>query len=306
MKRKVNLVGQNTLTISLPSKWVERNKIKKGDELEIEEGESQLFVATTKTTFKTQKTLHLAITEEVFSERTITMPYVRGYNHIKISFNDISSLDKIENTLDKTPGFEIIKQGKDFVEIKNIFSEDTEEFDTVLERLYNVILVGLQEISDEFMLGDFKNIKFIEKLSRDSDKYDLFCRRMMNTKSYSDEIRNFSIYAIIKNYELIGDIFKELFYYIEHNHLGKSLEISRLVGDIIRFLKFTHKIYHSEATIDHIIETKRIRTDFRTSYDKILLKLTTKELVSALGLINQIYYSVNHISDETLYLNYHR
>ncbi|MCK5630481.1 MAG: AbrB/MazE/SpoVT family DNA-binding domain-containing protein, partial [Nanoarchaeota archaeon] len=35
MKRKVNKVGQNTLTVSLPSKWVKKLNIKPGDELEL-------------------------------------------------------------------------------------------------------------------------------------------------------------------------------------------------------------------------------------------------------------------------------
>ena len=35
MKRKVNLVGQNTLTVSLPTKWARDNGIKKGDEINI-------------------------------------------------------------------------------------------------------------------------------------------------------------------------------------------------------------------------------------------------------------------------------
>ena len=35
MKRKVNKVGQNTLTVSLPNKWIKENKIEKGDELDV-------------------------------------------------------------------------------------------------------------------------------------------------------------------------------------------------------------------------------------------------------------------------------
>ena len=34
MKRKVNRVGANTLTVSLPSKWAMKYGIKAGDEIE--------------------------------------------------------------------------------------------------------------------------------------------------------------------------------------------------------------------------------------------------------------------------------
>ncbi len=44
MKRKVSLHGPSTLTVSLPSKWVKKYCIKKGDELDIEEKNSTLII----------------------------------------------------------------------------------------------------------------------------------------------------------------------------------------------------------------------------------------------------------------------
>ena len=37
MKRKINRVGPNTLTVSLPSKWAKRYGLRKGDEINLEE-----------------------------------------------------------------------------------------------------------------------------------------------------------------------------------------------------------------------------------------------------------------------------
>ncbi|MFP4111687.1 MAG: hypothetical protein ACLFPQ_03595 [Candidatus Woesearchaeota archaeon] len=302
MKRKVNLVGQNTLTISLPIKWVGKNKIKKGDELEINEEGKILTISSDNYPIKETKSLRLSI-KDIFSQRTITIPYIRGYNYLKINFDDIRMLEKIEETLEKTPGFEIVKQDANYVEIKNIFGEDTEEFENVFERLYNVVLVGLQEISSELKSGDFKNTLLLEKLSRDSDKYDIFCRRMMYTKSYSDEIRNFSIYATLKNYEVIGDIFKEYYYFINKNKVPKSSELSNLIERLIYLIKYSHKIYYSKATPEHIIETKKKRDEFRTKYNEIFSGLKSKESIAVIGFINQLFYAINHISEETLYLN---
>ena len=45
MKRKVNRVGQNTLTVSLPSKWVKENDVKQGDELEIIEEHNKILLS---------------------------------------------------------------------------------------------------------------------------------------------------------------------------------------------------------------------------------------------------------------------
>ena len=44
MKRKVNLVGQNTLTVSLPTKWAQEHGIKKGIEVELLEDKDRKSV----------------------------------------------------------------------------------------------------------------------------------------------------------------------------------------------------------------------------------------------------------------------
>ena len=55
MKRKVNRVGQNTLTISLPAKWAKNNNIKPGDELEIFEEPKLLMIHRKKARRKIKK-----------------------------------------------------------------------------------------------------------------------------------------------------------------------------------------------------------------------------------------------------------
>ena len=42
MERKVNKVGINTLTVSLPSKWTENNNIEKGDSLDVIEDKNSI------------------------------------------------------------------------------------------------------------------------------------------------------------------------------------------------------------------------------------------------------------------------
>ena len=47
MIRKVNLIGPSSLMISLPSKWVRRLQVKKGDEIEVKEKGNSLVVGKT-------------------------------------------------------------------------------------------------------------------------------------------------------------------------------------------------------------------------------------------------------------------
>ena len=45
MKRKVAQIGPATLMVSLPSKWVKRNKVKKGQEVDVIEDNTKLTVS---------------------------------------------------------------------------------------------------------------------------------------------------------------------------------------------------------------------------------------------------------------------
>jgi len=53
MERKINLVGKNTLTISIPSKWTKRNKVTKGQTLNLNDEGNKLTI--TKNTKRKQK-----------------------------------------------------------------------------------------------------------------------------------------------------------------------------------------------------------------------------------------------------------
>ena len=56
MKRKVNKVGPTTLSITLPSKWVKENNIKKGDELELDLKNNNISITTGH--LKIEETIH--------------------------------------------------------------------------------------------------------------------------------------------------------------------------------------------------------------------------------------------------------
>ena len=48
MKRKIVQHGQSTLTLSLPSKWVKKNNIKKGQLLDVNVSEKGLLISLDK------------------------------------------------------------------------------------------------------------------------------------------------------------------------------------------------------------------------------------------------------------------
>ncbi len=89
VKRKINLVGNSTLTVSLPSKWVKKNNLEKGDELEVEENGQQLIINSGAARKKLSE-ITINFDEDTTSSivwRYMKSAYTHGYDTIIVNFS---------------------------------------------------------------------------------------------------------------------------------------------------------------------------------------------------------------------------
>ena len=87
MKRKVNLVGSSTLTVSLPSKWIKDNKITKGDELDVYMDKGEIcFSRGEKKEEKKEITVDITNYYYPTIGRHFFMLYKANYNHIIFTY----------------------------------------------------------------------------------------------------------------------------------------------------------------------------------------------------------------------------
>lgn len=303
MKRKVNLVGQNTLTVSLPTKWAKDNKIQKGDEVQVIESDNSVLISAPENRHDTEKLLSIKVSKEDFSMRYITVPYVRGYNFIRIIFDKIAILERIEETLRLTPGFEIVSQDKEHVDIKFIFGNVTQEFDNIFERLYNVIYAGLEELSDELKSGSYDNSIFLSKMSLDSDKYELYCRRILSVNGYKYPQKKNSVYMIIRNYESIGDIFKIISKQVSEKKIKKSSELSDYCSTLMEFLKLIHKTFYSGKEHSSVTDIKKFIGRMDKEFISLNECISSKDHLIISGYLFHITRQLVHIAEESLFMD---
>ena len=124
MKRKVNKVGINTLTVSLPSKWTEKQGINQGDELEVNENGKFLTITKNgKKTISRRVTLNLDKTNKMIVNRYLYVFYRHGFDEIILTFskNKLNDYKKggeilvekhIKKLVSRFVGLEIISQTK--------------------------------------------------------------------------------------------------------------------------------------------------------------------------------------------------
>lgn len=205
MKRKVNRVGPSTLTVSLPSKWAKQLGIKAGDEIEVEERANQLVIGRHKSPLKKEISIHVASPEH-FLKRFLVTPYIKGYDSIKVSYDDPRVYSLVFDTMNTLLlGFEVVHHAKNECIIKNIADSIDDEYDNNQRKYFLHIKQVLSHLVEGVEKKDMQEIEHLLLIDATIDRLHLFMRRILNTKGYKDESKGKSLYYMISLLETVSD-----------------------------------------------------------------------------------------------------
>ena len=178
MQRTLVKHGGSTLMVSLPKKWLDKQKLGKGDRVHINDFSDRLVLSISereKDFLETSIYLKKADYEEI---RTILGTlYRNGYQNVFIKFDDPKCLYFIQLVTKSIFGFEIIKQEEKNCVIKNINKQLIINEEEIISKVVNIIKTefiivkeylerGVKGKSDEIrILRDdcwkFRNITYI-------------------------------------------------------------------------------------------------------------------------------------------------
>ncbi len=177
-------MGKHTVMTAIPSKWINKYNLKKGDYVEFTEVENKLVLTSTAEVFerKTEITLNSPSIMTVW--RGLQPTYTSGYDEVKINFKGEKTLEVIENNVKNLIGFEIAETGKDYVIIKSVSKNLDEEFDTILRRLFFVLKNMMETTKQAFETKNKKQFEEIKTLESTMNRYAMFLRRVINRTGY--------------------------------------------------------------------------------------------------------------------------
>ncbi len=183
MKRKIVKHGEATMTVSLPSKWLKKFNIQKGDEIDVQEKENHLILGLDEQKWKTETSLNLSTLEESSVRTSITNAYRLGYDKIKVTFDQEKVVKIISEVVEKNLlGFEVIKKGKDFCLIESVTEPAKEQFDNIFSK----VLLNTEEMFNIIESPvSIKKLEF-EEVERKIMQYDNFCRRIIAKRGIYD------------------------------------------------------------------------------------------------------------------------
>ncbi|MFC1732491.1 AbrB/MazE/SpoVT family DNA-binding domain-containing protein [candidate division KSB1 bacterium] len=232
MKRSIVQHGASSLTVTLPSGWVKKFGLKKGDEVNVTEKGPSVVISTeheTETEKKTVDTTDFGL----FTKNNLTHVYMLGYDEVEITFDDEKTLQEIKKRVPECIGFEIIDQKPNKVFIKSIATALESEFDVMLRKSFLVTIEMGKEILEALKKKDYGKLKELRHLESINNRFTICCARILNKRGYKNPKRTNQMYEIVKNIERATDEYKHICdIFSEENKDAKNTKLSKEILDL--------------------------------------------------------------------------
>jgi phosphate uptake regulator len=301
MKRKVIKQGHDTLTVTLPHKWVDTVQLNPGDDVDIEESEGKLIISTAPMEKQVSKiSLDLSGLDRAGIMLLMQGAYVFGYDDIELHADsqsvphfrkekEMHFAEVVYETVERFIGAEIISSQATYFEIKKISQETYSELATVMRRIFRL----LNEMMGIFYEGaakqDMKVLQSIEFSHITMKKFANYSLRLLNKFGYNQIKKTNSYFSIVQYLSKEDDLIKNAArFMVKHNFkLGKkAIAVVKEIENVI--LAYYDLFYnYKKSKISPIIHSRdTLRNEF---YSKIN-SFSKEELVilASLMQINEI------------------
>ncbi|MFH1398878.1 MAG: AbrB/MazE/SpoVT family DNA-binding domain-containing protein [Candidatus Woesearchaeota archaeon] len=293
MKRKVVKQGPTTLMVSLPSQWVKRYSIAKGDELEVEEVERSICITTAKARASEPVEFDARNLDQDTIKKFLSELYKAGYDEVNILFDSAKIVPQIQNIVSSVMiGFEIVNHFENSVVIKSVSQSIEQEFDSILRRIF-LLTKQLGTSSYELIAKkEYARLSEVVIIEDTNDKLTNFCMRILNKRGYKKYSKTQFMYCIIWQIEKIADEYKYIFEYLMQNPDTKiSAHALALYNEAISLFNDYYELFYSYNKEGVVKLTKRSRKLIEESMQQLCNSKSKQDvfLTHCSVLLNRIY-----------------
>ncbi|MBT5022522.1 phosphate uptake regulator PhoU [Candidatus Woesearchaeota archaeon] len=258
MKRKLIQLSPSTAVISLPSKWLKRNGLVKGVEIDIEEVEDKLIVSSEK--FSEQKEVLIDISKMPTSLiwGVTDAAYIAGYDSIKLHFQDSKHSEILNKVVRFMPGFMIFDERKNSIVLKDMSVNPDTDIDKVLQRIFHLIKTLIVDSIEAIEQKDYDTLALMKKRDYNINMYMSYCLRQLNKFGYCKYSKTSLVHTYIKTLEMMADKLTTLFVGIGIEKLKITKEELKAISDINLMYSDLKKI-HNKFEYDSVIDLDKKR-----------------------------------------------
>jgi antitoxin component of MazEF toxin-antitoxin module len=206
MNRKLIKQGGTGLTLYVPKKWVDRLKLKPGDEVSVEEDGNKLILSP-ESVLK-DKTIKLDATKlnENSLRIALSLIYWQGYNQIEITNKNKFSFLGINKLVDNFVGMVIIDQSDHKVTIQNTIKENVKEVDKVINKLFITVKYMFSYLLDNFSQKLDNDAEILE-LRASILKQGNYCQKLIFVNNFGREKTYEYVVLVLMLKKMSGSLF---------------------------------------------------------------------------------------------------
>lgn len=244
MKRKINRVGKDTLTVSLPSAWARKAGVRKGDEVFVEETGRSLTLRLEPPALK-EKEINLGD----FDQNDFDFQYYRlvlnnlyrlGYERLVVRLKSVEQFHAIQELCNNHfLGFEIVRKEKSYCIIENIAEPGQEKFAMLLRRIFLIILESLNMVIDDFEAGNHNIFPLLDQQFNKTEQLANFCMKCTKKNDASDT--SYLNYLLAYDLLVLEGELRHMYEYMEKNSVGR---ITKGVIGIVRDIRDVFRQYY--------------------------------------------------------------
>jgi len=316
--RKVYKSGGSTFVMSLPKKWVTRNKIVEGDSVFIRELEGSLNVSARK---QERKTTHSTINAEKLStpedlKLLLISHYLVGYNDIVIKFDEGKRLEykkHIREVISFLMGLEIAEEYEDHMILDVVLDQEKIPTLQALKRMKLIIKSMLKDTKEAIKE---KNLLLAEDIiTRESEidrLYFLIVRQLKSAVRYqetaerlglSEQREALGFRLVVKSFERTSDHIENLinnYISIASEDLDLRAPLEMLENTITVFEESTNSIFKGDQKMASATFTrlKEIKQQYHEASDLIFTKeLSRPAAIKYKGMIDSLLRIAEYSTD---------
>lgn len=313
MKRKVVKHGPATFMISLPSKWVKRYNIKKGEELNVEENDNFVVIATDHGINLEKVEVDVTGLDRSSLMFLIRSLYKIGYDEIDLKFkeqiikhyrtsSERTVLSVVHEEISRLSGIEIMQQKEDFCVLKTITEMSPQDLDVAIRRSFLLLLDMSEDLLKAADKRDEALLSTLEEKHNTITKFLSLCMRIINKKGCGDKRKTVINYTILTLMDKTLDLLKNTGRLLLSLKPMISAEVLTIMVTIHKSLREFYKFYY-EPSNTSIMYISLLRDNCLKEIQENFSKLSKKEIVILTSLIPVIEL-VSALTENKMALHY--
>lgn len=208
--RRIQLTGGSTYIVSLPSKWIKRNKLSKGSEVELDEINGDILISGRNSSKKKEIIRTVNISDNVGKGnliRVLTSIYIANFDTLVIKSKDYIS-PKIREEIKKfskvVMGVEIFEESSKSMVLQNVLDSQSFPISNAVRRMSLNVETMLEDTINGISNNDQDLLDSVVHRDDDVDRYQWYIYREVRVRS-SEAEKNIYYLILSRILERIAD-----------------------------------------------------------------------------------------------------